>query len=270
MPGRLGLNLSPQYSAIPFQSGSVLHVVDEALTWQDPTWGTFLPAAAQVYSNHEATTEGLLLDYQLSYFQMQWGKRFTDNLALGVNFNYGSSDLGFAAGPAAVSQTHSDAYNFRFGLLHRPLERLRWGVVFDYGFAPSRTTLYDFLNTGVGNVDVRDTGYQYLLRPGVAWEYQEDSALCFDYQLATFFDDSGSLYVNRFFVGVDHRVIKGFFVRSGVALDDHGSAAWAAGVGIYPSERLTLDLAYQYDMFPELHPELRRSQVLAASLGLVF
>ena len=154
--------------------------------------------------------------------------------------------------------------------MNQVLERLRWGAVFDYGFAPSRTTLYDFLGTGIGDVVFHDTGYQYLLRPGIAWEYQKDSAIYCDYQLAAFVDGTGQLIISRFMLGIDHQVMKGFFVRSGVALDDYGSAGWSAGVGVYPSKKFTIDLAYQYDMFPELHPEFRRSQTLALSLGFAF
>jgi hypothetical protein len=270
LPSPHGLVLSPQYSAIPFQEGAVIHVLNESLLWQNDRWGAFMPALTQVRSNHATTLEGLGFEYQLDHCQMLWGKRVAEDWAIGGNFSYASAAMNFDAGPAAVSRTDSQSYDFTLGVLHQAFDRLSWGVVFDYGFSPSRTTLYDLSGEGFGDVAVHDTGYQYLLRPGIAFEYQKDSVIYFDYQLASFFDDTGQLYINRFFLGVEHQVVKSFFLRAGVALDDYGSAGWSAGIGVYPCKKITIDLAYQYDMFPELYPEFRRSQTLAASLGLAF
>ena len=270
IPGSHSICFCPQYSAIPFQEGSVVNVANESLTYQDPQWGTFLPALAQVRSNHADTLQGLGFKYDMDYYQMQWGKRFAEDWAVGANFNYSPAKVDFNAGPAPASLSTTDSYDFRLGVVHQLLERLRCGVVFDYGFTPSRTTLYDFLGTGAGDTVVHDTGYQYLLRPGLAFEYQKDSDIYCDYQFAAFTDSTGQLYINRFMLGIDHQVIKGFFVRSGVALDDFRSAGWSVGVGVYPSEKFTIDLAYQYNMFPELYPELRRSQTFALSVGLAF
>ena len=269
-PGPHGLGFCPQYSAIPFQEGTVIHVVNEFLMWQNDQWGTFLPALTQVRSNHATTLQGLGFEYQLDNCQIPWGKRIAENWAVGGNFNCSSSEMTFDSGPAVVSRTDSQSYDFSVGVLHQALDRLTLGVVFDYGFSPSRTTFYDLLGTGSGDVTVHDTGYQYLLRPGIAFEYQKDSVIYFDYQLVSFFDDTGQLYISRFLLGVEHQIVKGYFVRSGIALDDHGSAGWSAGIGIYPFEKIAIDLAYQYDMFPELYPEFRRSQTLAVSLGLAF
>jgi opacity protein-like surface antigen len=269
-PGRLGLSFCPQYTAIPFQEGSVIHVANESLTWKDPHWGTFLPAMAQVRSNQAETLQGLGFDFYMDYFQMQWGKRIAENWAVGGNFYYSTSKVEFDAGPEAASLTDADCYNIRLGVVNQFLEQWRWGVVFDCGFTPSRTTLYDFLGSGIGNIEIHDVGSQYLLRPGIAFEYAKDSTIYCDYQLATFFDATGQLYINRCMLGIDHQVIKGFFVRSGVAVDDYGSAGWSAGVGVYPSQTFTIDLAYQYNMFPELYPDFRRSQTFALSLGLAF
>jgi hypothetical protein len=209
------------------------------------------------------------LNFDLDYVQIQWGKRLGHNCAVGANFNYASNKSGFSFGPLDVADSWSNSYDFRFGMLRQVSERLRFGIVFDYGFAPSKTTFYDFLKIGVGDVIVRDTTYQYLLRPGLAYEYNENSAVYLDYQFGSFMNDTGVLSNNRFYFGVDHQVVEPLFIRCGVACDKRSHPGWSAGVGVYPTQWCTIDIAYQYRIFPELEPEFGRSQTFAASLSLV-
>jgi len=269
-PGDLHLSLSPQYSNVGFSEGTMLHVAAEALTWDLGDFGAFQPSLAQVRSNHATTRQGLDSALDMDLVQLQWAKRVTEDWALGANFNFTMAKSQFDLGETAVSDSNSETYGFRLGSLNRLAERLLAGVVFDYAFSPSRTTIYDFLGLGIGNTRTKDTGQQFILRPGLSYEYRKDSSIFADYQFGVFRDDTGSLEVHRFYLGVDHSVYKWLFLRTGVALDARGHAAWAAGLGFYPCDRFSIDVAFQENMFPELQPEFGRSRTLTISVSVVF
>ena len=138
--------------------------------------------------------------------------------------------------------------------------------MFDYAFSRDRTTMF----LGPPNPRIKDTTQQFIFRPGLSYEYLPDSTIYADYQFGAFLNDTGRLDVHRFMIGVDHCVAKGFFVRAGVALDTHGNASWTTGLGIYPSDRVSIDLAYQDNMFPELGPDFGRSRTLTISVSVSF
>lgn len=266
----LRLSLSPQYSAISFDRGTNLNVTAEALSWDAGSLGVFQPALAQAWSNREETRQGLDFRLNMNVAQVQWAKKCSEDWAFGGNFNFAKSKTRFDLGSVDVSESASESYDFRVGALHRLLPKLLGGVVFGYGFSPSRTTVFDFLGLGTGNIRTYDTGQQFILRPGLSYEYVKDSFIYADYQYGNFSDDTGHLEVNRFYGGVEHQIVKGLYVRGGVALDARGNPSWTAGVGIYPTDRFSIDIGYQDNMFPELTPDFGRSRTLAISIGITF
>lgn len=270
LPGGARLSLSPQYYNLEFDEGTRFHVTAEALVVDAARLGTFQPSLAQVRSNRKTTRQGLDFRFDMDYVQVQWGKRLSDDTAVGANFNFAKAKSQFDLGQLPVSDSVSETYGFRFGALHRLAERWLAGVVFDYGFTPSRTTLYDFMGLGTGDMHVDDTAHQYVLRPGVSYEYLKESFLYADYQFGTFLDDTGRLVVHRFYLGADHRIVKGLFVRGGAALDTRGNASWTTGLGIYPCDRFSIDMGFQDNMFPELEPDLGRSRGWMISLSISF
>lgn len=272
VPGDLHLAFSPQYSSLAFENGSRLDVCAEAFTWDLGELGVIQPSLAQVRSNTATTRQGLDFRMDMDYAQVQWARRFGDDWAFGANLNFAKSETRYDLGPLDldVSESSGETYGFRLGTLHRPAPRLLAGLVFDYAFSPGRTTLFDFMGTGVGNVRLKDTTHQYVLRPGVSYEYAKDSAVYADYQYGAFRDETGHLEVHRFYMGVDHRVRDWLFLRGGTAMDVRGNTAWAVGLGIYPSERVSIDVGYQQDMFPELEPEFGRSKTLTISVSITF
>ena len=272
VPGDLHLAFSPQYSSLAFENGSRLDVCAEAFTWDLGELGVIQPSLAQVRSNTATTRQGLDFRMDMDYAQVQWARRFGDDWAFGANLNFTKSETRYDLGPLDldVSESSGETYGFRLGTLHRPAPRLLAGVVFDYAFSPGRTTLFDFMGTGIGNVRLKDTTHQYVLRPGVSYEYARDSAVYADYQYGAFRDETGHLEVHRFYMGVDHRVRDWLFLRGGTAMDVRGNTAWAVGLGIYPSERVSIDVGYQQDMFPELEPEFGRSKTLTISVSITF
>jgi len=270
VPGDLHLDPSVQYSAILFDHGPTLNVVAESLTWQSPGFGTFQPSAAQAFSGTAPTRLGLDMNLTLDQGQLQWADKIGDNWAVGANFNYASSDLNFKAGPLTASKSHSDTYDFRFGVLNQPMEHLLLGLVADYGFSPSHTTIYDIQGLGFGILDSYDVTHQVHIRPGMSYEYLKDSVVYFDYQYGIIINRTGQLETHDFFFGADQRVYQWLFVRAGMAVETRGNLSGTAGLGIYPNNVFTIDIGYQFNMFPELRPELGGSQLIGISVAIAF
>jgi hypothetical protein len=60
------------------------------------------------------------------------------------------------------------------------------------------------------------------------------------------------------------------YARAGVAFDARGGLSPTAGIGIYPSDNVSIDLGFQSDMFRELAPELGSSKQFGISLAVTF
>jgi hypothetical protein len=261
----LRLGLVPQVSYIPFDEGTDIWVFTESVLWQTERWGTFLPAAAQVRTDDGPTRQGPEFGFDLDYFQIQWGIRPVDDWALGLNFNYSKSEVTFSQGGIELAHSDTDSYDLRAGLLHGLSDRWRVGLVVDYGWSESDNRGLDF-STGVPvPVTSRSVGHQVIVRPGVSYEYAPDSTVFLDYQYAWFGDETGHLELHRFMGGVDHQLFKGVFVRGGAMVDDTGWVSWSAGIGVSPAKWVSIDIAYQHGMFPELGEELGNSDTLTLS-----
>jgi hypothetical protein len=270
IPSRYKTEISPQYSQICFDNGAKLHVTTETLAVDWGDWGVFQPSIAQVWSNTSTTRQGLDFGYEMDYAQMQWAKRISKDWSLGGAFNFTKSKIDLDAGPFDVADSHSESYGFRAGALTRVTDKLLFGTVLDYAFSPGRTTQFDFMHTGMGDVRTEDTTHQFLLRPGVSYEYATDSSINFDYQFGSFFNDTGTLNVNRFYTGMDHRICKWLFARAGTNLDTEGNCAWTTGIGIYPTDWFTIDIGYQHNAFPEVKKEFGNAQLVTLSVGIRF
>jgi hypothetical protein len=268
LPGTYHLSLNPQYSQIIFQEGTVLHVTSESVTKNFEKFGTFQVSLAQVRSNESDTRQGIKFSYDMDYGQVQWGKRFSDDFALGGNFNYSSSNVINKIDTVKLADSSSDSYGFRVGTLYRIAKNLLGGIVVDYSQSPSKTTVYDIFGSGTGDVQVSDRTTQFTLRAGPSYEYRKDSTVTLDYQYGSFKNDTGKMEVHRIFAGIDHRIIDALFIRGGFALDNEGNKSWTGGLGIYPFKQLSIDVGYQYNMFPEIQSEFGRSQLLTISIGV--
>jgi hypothetical protein len=264
--------ITPQFTSLRFNEGTELHVFTEALTLDAGDRGVFLPAAAQIRSNHETTHDGVGFRFDADYFQIQWGKAVMKDWAVGANINVTASETTSDIGGITVARARSESYDIRLGAVHQVLPKLRVGVVLDYALAPARTDLqvFDPLLSSFVEVRSKDITYQFLLRTGIAWEYIKGSTLLIDYQGGVFCNDSGTLRVHRFPVGIEQMVIKDvLFVRAGTTVDTRGNAAFTAGLGVYPSRRFSVDVGYQHAMFPEIRQEFGSSKGLVVSVGIV-
>ena len=266
-------SFSPQFTAIGFGSGNRLYVTTQALTIDAGKWGVFLPAVAQVTSNHEQQRDGLGFRFDAQYYQLQWGKLITPTWTVGANVNVTSSSTRFDVAGARVGRSRSDSYDLRLGLVHQILPRLRVGVVIDYGIAPSRTTAVAF-NPATFALETQrttDTAHQVLVRTGIVWRYADGCDLYVDYQGGVFTDATGTLQVHRFPIGIEHSVIKDIlFLRAGTLIDTRGNIALTTGLGLSLGKRASLDVAYQYDTLPEIRQEFGLAQSFVLSLAVGF
>ena len=266
-------SLSPQFSAVGFGSGNRLYVTAQAATIDAGRWGVFLPAVAQVTSNHEQQRDGLGFRFDAQYYQLQWGKLITPTWTVGANANVTSSYTRFDIGGFRVGRSRSEAYDLRLGLVHQALPKLRVGLVIDYGVTPSRTTAVVF-NPATFTFDTQrttDTAHQVLVRTGIVWRYADGCDLYLDYQGGVFTDSTGTLQVHRFPIGIEHSLIKNIlFLRAGALIDTRGNVALTGGFGLSLSERASLDAAYQHDMLPEIRTEFGGAQTFVLSLAVGF
>ncbi len=261
------LFLSPQYSLLCFSEGQKLHVATQSATIDLGKWGSLIPAWAQAHSNTRKTKAGLDFQYDLRQFQLQYGLNVSERTALGAAFGFSDASIQFDWGNLQVSDSDSETYMFRLGGLHRITEKWLAGLVIEYAFSRGRTTEYD-LTGFLPDVKTADTAHQILLRPGVSLEYQEDSSVFFDYELASFWDHSGHLNLNRFHLGIDHQVVRGIFIRGGTVVDLRGEWTWTTGFGLAPTDWMSVDVAYQCNAMPELEEEFGTSRQVTVSVSL--
>jgi hypothetical protein len=264
-------SLAPQFTTLRFREGTNLYVFAEALTLNMADYGVLLPAAAQIRSNHERDSDGLGFQFDADYFQLQWGKLLGKGWAVGANFNVTPSDTRFDLDGTRIARSRGESYDFRLGALHQLSRDLRAGLIFDYGFAPARSDLLVLSALGVTSLRTEDTTHQVLLRPGITWEYAKGCTLNLDYQAGVFINSTGTLWVHRFPIGIEHSLIKDIlFVRGGVTIDTRGEVPLTTGLGLALSNRASVDVAYQYNMFPEIRREFGSAHTFVVSVGVAF
>jgi len=271
IPSKMGFVVSPYYSHIRFKNGTRLNLTGESFTWDTGEWGAFQPTASQIRSNRAVDNQGLIFDYKVDTYQLQWGKRF-GSWGIGATANYTSADvvndLDTPFGRLRASDSHAASYRFRLGALYQPAERLLAGLMVEYGASPYRATALAMGprgpiigQTGPVMVKLKGTLQQVIVRPGVSYEYADYSTVYLDYQLGHFWSKRGTLNHHLLVAGVDHRILEPLFVRAAVSVDGRGNAAYTCGVGAYVSRWCSIDLGYHYDILPDLQPEFGRAHV---------
>ncbi len=228
LPDKLGMLLSPYYSNIKFGNGSDLNLIGESATYDTKTWGAFQPTLGQIVSNSATGKDGLSFDYNVDVAQMQWGKRLGD-LGLGACFNYAHAEIGrkgtvmerlFGQNVPTDVDTHdgADSYRWRFGSLYQPVDKLLLGCIFEYGFQDYRShTTVTPIPAPAFSQYLRDDGtqQQFIVRPGISYEYLPMSTVYFDYQYGDYFNTESILKSHEFVAGVDHRLLDWLWVRAG-------------------------------------------------------
>lgn len=259
-------SLSAQMSKIRFQAGPTLTNTALAGSVSSSQWGSFQPAFAQV--RNDGNLEGDFLLIRGDYAQMQWGKRIREDWAVGANINYSAFNTKSGQGSVLVAESNSETYDARFGVLGTVSRKLMAGLVFDYSIGRGKSDTYDTNCTCF--LPGRDTTKGILFRPGISYEYADQSSIFLDYLHSRYNNSTGSISSNLVFLGVEHRFIQGVFGRAGLAYDFRGITSQTLGLGLNPTKALSIDIAYQNDMFPELRPEFGKSRLANVSASLAF
>jgi hypothetical protein len=269
IPSTHGLVVAPAYSATLFSSGTNAHVISEALTWDSREWGTFQPVLNQIRTNEDVDRQGLEFDYSVDTGMLQWGKRF-DNWALGACYSFSDAEVINRLETATVSDTTAETSRFRFGGLYEPVEKWLAGLVFEYGFTPYDTDALAMTPGGPMPVHFDGTEEQYILRPAISYEYAQLSTVYFDWEHGSYHTNRDLLEDDRFSAGVEHRLLEGLFLRTTGSFDSRGNTGWNVGATAFISQCCSMDVGYQYNMFPELHPEFGYSNTIQATLSARF
>ncbi len=257
---------SQQYSRLWFGNGTGMNAPAESVTVNTGKYGSFIVGAAQINTNRRDIGDGLDFEFTGDMDEVGWAKKISDDWAFGGAFSYTKSVTNDRYFGTDYVKGNSDSYVIRGGALHRIVDKWLGGLVLDYGWSSDRTAIYTD-----PEMHLRDSTRQFLVRPGVSFEYMKDCTYYLDYQFGTFWNDTGTMNVHRIYTGVDHALTDWLFLRAGTAIDPGVmNCAWTCGIGFYPTKWLSLDVGYQYDMFPEIHQEFGRSHTLNASLSFSF
>lgn len=258
--------LSPQYSRLRFARAPDLKISTLAVGVSIPGLGGFQPSYTRVANDAPERGDFLLLDGHAA--QLQWGKKIGGDMALGANLNTSRfrSRAGLDGMLLADGRTATDG--LRLGLLWAPSERLAAGLVADYARARSDTAAFD--PGCMCAVQFSDRSHSHSLRAGLSYEYAAQSSVYADVVGARYTGGGAGMRSRILSAGLEQRVRTWLFLRGGLAHDQRGYTSQTRGIGITPTQNLSLDLAYQRDMFPELHPEFGRSSLLNFSMGVLW
>jgi hypothetical protein len=288
LPGKNGIVASPYYSFLNFQAGMNLNLFGESMTWDSQSWGVFQPTLSQIRTNNTTARDGLTFDYQVNVGQVQWGKRF-GNYSLGADLNFARADISRKGTlmsqipglpmmiPVDVdTKTSANSYRGRIGGLYLPTEKLLLGMILEYGFQPyltkttTRTNLPLLPFPVLQNTETSGTQQHFILRPGLSYEYAKRSTLYLDYQMGIFKSDRDNMTDHRFNTGIEHNLFQWLFARLGTSFDLKGNFGISAGLGAYLAKWCSIQLAYQYNMLPEIEPEFGQAQTIQSALVFFF
>lgn len=288
LPSKNGIVVSPYYSFLNFQEGMHLDLFGESMTWDTRSWGVIQPTLSQVRSNNATARDGLTFDYQVDVGQVQWGKRF-GNYALGADLNFARANvrrqgtlLSQIPGlpqmiPVDVdTETSADSYRGRIGGLYQPTEKWLLGMILEYGCQSYRSKTTTQMSLPFLPFPVRQTTeakgnqQQYVLRPGLSYEYAKGSTIFVDYQLGIFNSDKDELVNHRFNTGIEHRLLEWLFVRFSPSVDLQGNVGVSVGLSAFLSKWCSIEAAYQYNMLPEIEHEFGRAQTIQSVLVFWF
>lgn len=262
--------VSVQYSNLGFDEGTRLQFLSTSILADLHDFGTIRFSFGQVTSNDRTIRDApLIFNYDLLGARVDWAKRW-GSVALGASVSYSESETIFRTRAFHFANAERRTTIARFGALWQPSPPWIVGVMGDLGYAPTQTERATPTALGLVRSEGNDITRQFVLRPGIAYEWQDNALIHLDYQYGRFWNDTGTFEVNRFTAGADLPLARFFFVRGGVAVDTRGDFGWTAGFGFYPRKGLTFDFAYQHDVFPELHREFGHSRTLNASVSVQF
>ena len=262
--------LSGQYNNLDFDNGTTLHFASQTVAIDAGVAGVFRLGLLEVTSNTEVARGAVPLPYEfdLQGLQLSWAKKLGSAFALGADVNYLQGETAFKLPAFDFANTEKDTWSFRLGGLWEPTDKWFLGLFSDYANGQSDTSLKVPTTLGVLRANRSETVQQWVIHPGIAYEFKENAMIHADYEAGWVFHDEETLQLNRWAVGTDIPLLKFLYLRAGAAVDSHSNFSWSTGIGFYPSKHVFIDLAYQNDAFPELKQEFGSSRTLNASVSI--
>nr|AGU11854.1 hypothetical protein [uncultured organism] len=257
--------VSPQVSNVKFDHGASLRVATLSGAWSN-AYGTFQPSHARVTNDGNGGDPYILADGDVT--QVQWGKKLDSRVAVGLNVSRSQfrTRAGFGGQLAADGSSSTDSV--RGGVLWALSPDLLAGLVADVASGHSDTSLLD--PGCMCFVQARDTSRSGTARIGVSYRYAPQSSVYADYLVGRYRNGPASMVSRTAMAGAEHLVLPWLYLRAGVAWETRGAWGKSFGVGVMPSKTVSIDLALQRDMFPELHPEFGRASLANLSVSVAF
>jgi len=258
--------ISPQVSRVSFEHGAALRIATLSGSFGSGGYGSFQPSYARVSNEGGMAGDFLLVDGEL--VQLQWGKKLDGRVAIGVNASHSDfkTRAGFGGQLAADGDSRTDSV--RGGILWAASPQLLAGMVVDYASGRSTSSLFDPGCGCFGRFD--DRSRSASARAGLSYEYAPRSSLYADYLVGRYRNELGSMLSRTTMAGAEHLVLPWLYLRAGVAYELRGAWGKTVGIGITPTKTVSIDLAFQRDMFPELHPEFGHSTLANLSVSVAF
>lgn len=257
---------SPEYSRIRFDRNPDLRVGTATASINTRDNGGFQATVSKIDSDESAALNSMQLNGD--YAQIQWGKKIRDDIAIGGNINYSDFNTQATMDGFLVADGDSKTRGARAGILWNASQQLLAGLVLDVTSADARTSFLDI--DCFCYIPVEEASNSALVRAGINYEYRTLSSIYMDYLVGRFRNSSQSMITRTLFLGIEHQVFVWLYARVGIAHDFRGGNGKTVGLGFVPSKNVSVDFAYQEEMFPELLPEFGQAEVLNVSVNFSF
>lgn len=258
-----------QYNRLEFDNNSRFDVGAASFVLQTDRYGTWCIGAARAESNDSTLYDGLGFSFRTQLIDLSWGTRIRDDTAIGagVRWTEGSAQNTYMG--MTVADADSPGTLIRGGILHQVCTNLLFGLTAEGGRSRDTVDLLDLSTLPPTEMHIRDPMDQLFVRSGLHWTYHGESALYTDLHYGRFENSAGSMEVLRAAAGIEQNILPGTFLRAGALQDLRWQeTSWTLGIGFYPTDTLSLDLAWQKDFFPEINPEFGNAQTWAISFSI--
>jgi hypothetical protein len=267
--GEWGTYNALQFHRIEFKSGSRFDIGAGAIVWQSPQAGTFSLGVAKAESNEAVLSTGFGFVFDTILVDLSWGLRLSELTAIGVGFRWTDASVDNRFAGTLVARAESPGYVLRAGVLHQLRPRLLVAAMAEVGRSEDTTDLLDMTLPVPTFIHFEDPLDQWALRAGFHWNYERESALYSELTYASFENGLDSLAVFRASTGVEQQLVDGVFLRAGCLYDlKWETASWTLGLGLYPSDRLSIDFAWQHNFYPEIENEFGKAETYAVSVSI--
>jgi hypothetical protein len=258
--------------------------------WSSPTLGTTQLSYAHTRTRHGGGLQGLRQGLASDEYTLAYGRPLTDAWAAGVavrvtdsqiDHEFSSPELG---GRAVRATTRFVAPDVNVGVVGHVTNTLTMGAVISISSARPTTELQNvdtllIPSAGTGPPVLvlprttlntsKDRFWYYALGLGAGYRPCPDVGVYVDVRAARSTGaTAGTVDLARAVAGVEHRVNERWSWRAGISMNTQNDVTTSFGLSYRFGRNLDLAIAWQNNASPEVNPELGRTRLIAASLGV--